>query len=153
MNITTKYNLGQSVFTVRRDFATRIIKCRACENTRKVTIREVEYVCPKCHGTANSKEHCGQKWFVWEKGEIGKIDYEITAGKYASSNSNMPRYFSDEQLAAADEIQIRYMIDATGVGSGTLWEEEDLFPTREEAQAKCDAENANLPKDECEAAQ
>lgn len=148
MTITTKYDLGQRVFSVRRDYATRIIKCKCCNNTGTVTINGAEYTCPKCNGTANSKEHCGHKWFVWEEGEIGKVEYQVTAGKFASSNSNMPRYFTDEQLQTPDEIEIKYMIDATGVGSGTLWEELDLFATREEAQAKCDEENALLPKDE-----
>ena len=37
-----------------------------------------------------------------------------------------------------------YILKSTGVGSGTLWNENDLFSSSEEAQNECDIRNASL---------
>lgn len=148
MNIQTKYSLGACIWAVSTDYFTLKVKCEACQSTGKITIMGVEYDCPVCNGTGGKDKQCGRRHFVTGSGEVGKITFEIVAGKWTDQSSNYVSYFSSEDLARPDDVQIHYMLDSTGIGSGTLWKENTLFSTRQEAQSFCDSENAKLPKDE-----
>lgn len=144
MNITTKYSLGETVFAIRRDFVSRIVKCKACENTGSIKIDGESFECPKCKGASKHHQSAGLKTFVYESGKIGQVRFETTDGAYKEQRRN----YDLELGVEPPETEIKYMIDCTGIGSGTLWDEEDLFPSREDAQAFCDAKNATLLKDE-----
>lgn len=144
MNITTKYSLGETVWAIRQDFFQRIVRCVACENTGIIKINDEEFTCPKCHGDAKHPVGAGRKHFVFESGEVGNVRFETTAGKWAASNSN----YDWEEGEHKDEIEIKYMLSCTGIGFGTLWDEESLFPSREAAQAYCDSKNSSLLPDE-----
>jgi hypothetical protein len=58
---------------------------------------------------------------------IGKITVEIIAREWLET-----------------ETRAGYMIFATGIGSGTMWPEDVLFASVEDAQAECDKRNAPL---------
>lgn len=145
MTIQTKYSLGDNVFAVSETSFQRIVRCKACANTGKIQIQDESFICPKCEGKASHPVWEGRKHYIVDDGEVGKIDFAIIAGKWAASNNN----YSWEEGTHADVTEIRYMLSCTGVGSGTLWDEDMLFPSREEAQAFCDAKNAKLKPDEC----
>jgi len=144
MNITTKYSIGDRVFAIRRDFVSRIVKCRACGNTGSIKIEGESFTCPKCNGASSHPESAGLKTFVYESGVVGQVRYIITDGAYKEQRRN----YNLELCVEAPEIEIAYMLDCTGIGSGTCWDEGDLFPTREDAQAFCDVKNATIPRDE-----
>ena len=133
MNYTSKYDIGHHVFVVSSDTFNRIVKCLTCQGAGKVSIGAEEFVCPKCSGRAAHPQHAGRKYYVAHEGIIGKIEI-----------SHMPNdgYFHQP------EPQVTYMIDSTGVGSGNVWKESELFSTRAYADAYCDSRNAILPKDE-----
>lgn len=50
----------------------------------------------------------------------------------------------DLPLRRDESTDVHYMLDITGVGSGTLHEERNLFATYEEALAECERRNAMI---------
>ena len=77
--------------------------------------------CPDCGGNGGHREWECDKWHVCNKscGRIGKIIVEIYDGKE----------------------EYKYMLDSTGVGSGTLWSEDVLFLNEIDAQIECNKRN------------
>ena len=135
----SKFSIGDTVWAVRSQWSHRIVKCLTCANTGKVKIGAEEFICPKCNGRAAHPQFAGHKYYVDESGIVGQVRIEHTDHeKFYTHRSEEPN------------PKFEYMIDATGVGSGTIWKEADLFATREEAQRFCDAQNAPLLQDEAE---
>lgn len=135
MELTAKYHLGQVVWAVSRANFKRLVNCQACNATGKITIGGEQFVCPKCGGSSAYPQNAGEKCYIDLSSRIGKV--EITA------------YEADHCKEWDDPpIQVKYMLKATGVGSGRVWKEEELFFSEEEAQAYCDSHNLTLPQDE-----
>lgn len=137
MIVETLYNLDQEVFYISEDYASKIVKCVTCKHTGKVMIGDEEFVCPKCRGSSAHPQSCGRKWFFNGSGKIGRIDVASTSPKYIEGRHK--------------PVEVQYMLDSTGVHSGTLHNEDTVFPTREAAQAECDRRNSTTDfADECE---
>ena len=127
MQITTKFNLGQTVYPIRSCPKQVVTTCSTCGGSGRVTIVNKGYKCPECYGTGTKTHTEPQKWQVVDTAisKIGSVSVELYTKYHQKINEN----------------QIRYMLEATGVGGGTLWNEDDLFATLEEAQAECDRRN------------
>ena len=124
--LEAKFKIGQQVYAVSNKSDSRQIhvKCDVCNSTGKVKVegRDEEYVCPVCHGRTET-EHYGYMYVIaYYEATIGKIEIEEYAPKYKD------RYKSE----------VRYMLEETGVGSGTLWRENRLFATYDEAKEFCE---------------
>jgi hypothetical protein len=130
MNVTTKYNIGDTVWCVAIDHCERLMACETCDDTKQVNIKGDVYKCPNCVTNQNNKRW-RKRFFVRGSGKVGRVTYEHTEARWSNDNSS-------------DDIRRTYMIDSTGVGSGSVWDEATLFPTKEEAQAYCDAENERV---------
>jgi hypothetical protein len=130
MKIETRFDLGQTVWAIRHQGVYRIIACEVCGKTGKITIGTEEFVCPKCNGKSAHPIWSGEKHYVSCHGIVGQV-----APVYVDTR------FCDY---AKEPIQHNYMIDSTGVGSGQVWRENELFASREEAQAECDKRNGLL---------
>lgn len=124
--LQAKYNVGQKVYAVsnRSDSRQIHVKCDVCNSTGKVKVegREEEYECPVCHDRTET-EHYGYKYVIsYHNATIGKVNIEEYSPKYA------------------DKFQSRvmYMLEETGVGSGSLWREDRLFATEDEANDFCE---------------
>jgi hypothetical protein len=129
MNIEVKYNFNDWVYPIFLRREEKWIPCKSCNATGEITLLDGEVVdCPKCYGRKGEKEWLPQKWMINEDlyGQIKNIRTELYNNK---------KYGNSE---------IRYMITSTGIGSGTLWYEKDLFLTKEEAQKECDKRNKTL---------
>lgn len=123
--LKAKYEVGQKVFAVRKisDSRQKHIDCEVCNSTGKVKIegREEEYTCPCCNGRMETG-HFGYKYIIaYPQAKIGKVQIEEYAKKYRSYES-----------------KVSYMLEETGVGSGTVWREDRLFPTEKEANEFCE---------------
>lgn len=123
--LAPKYKLNQIVYTVCQvdDYENRHVECDVCNSTGTVHIDgKGDYNCPKCRG--DTRKICiGRKFRKRSSGHVGKIQTEEYASKYKhrwDCKSN-----------------IRYMIDSTGVGSGTFYYENEVFPSEEEADDFC----------------
>ena len=121
-----KFKVGQRVFAVSRDYDSKRVhvECDVCNSTGRVEIngRDGEYVCPVCQGKTETKNY-GYKYFIaYYDAIIGKVSIEEYAKQYLDRNKS----------------SITYMLDKTGVGSGSIWKEERLFATEDEAREFCE---------------
>jgi hypothetical protein len=132
MKIETKFNLGQLVYPIAQRPGEKFVKCETCLGIGEIIINATgkERICPDCYGRRGSTEYQALEWNVCNEyaSHIGKVNIELYDDEYKDKN----RY--------------AYMISATGIGSGTIWYEENLFASREEAQAECDLRNNESPQ-------
>ena len=135
MKYESLYSIGQVVWMVRNERFSRIVKCSACKNTGEITVGEEKFICPKCSGRSAHEQYGGQKFYVYDSSEVGKVSIEDEPDRYRKDEPN-PRF--------------TYMVNATGIGSGQVWEQECLFATEEDAQRFCDIQNKVLLPDETE---
>lgn len=139
MTYTTKFEMRQDVWMVRESVFSRIVKCAPCSNTGSVRIGSEDFICPKCNGRAAYAQSAGRQFYVDGQSRIGKITVDDYPDRLRwGGNPDAPNPL------------VSYMLEATGVGSGQLWEEDWLFATKEEAQHYCDVKNSVLPADEAE---
>jgi len=127
MIIETKYNLGDFVYVILRKQKSTTVDCSACSGTGRITLNNgKDRSCPECYGRRTETTWEPEAWALSyeSSGNIGRIGVE----RYAVEYQDM-------------EDVTQYMLNSTGVGSGTLWKEERLFLTVELAQAECDRLN------------
>lgn len=123
----SKFDLGQTAVGIIDVEVRRIVKCEICRNTGKVTIRAEEFECPQCRGKASHPQYAGRRWMRSSMGTgvVASIQIE---------------HRDSTRWADYKELTIRYMLN-NSMG-GQLWDEANLFPTREEADTECDRRNA-----------
>ena len=121
MNIKSKFNLDDKVFIIQRRGENKLLSCPTCKGKGKVTINNTNetITCPSCYGSGIERKWIPEEWKIAYESKIGII--------YVEKNRN--------------KNKITYMVDATGIGTGTLWSEENVFATKEEAQKECDIRN------------
>ena len=126
MKFETKFNIDDDVYPIRQGGHNELINCKTCEGIGNISIKNNEFTCPYCHGSKVEREWKPNKWTIDidSSSKIGKIDVE----KYREGINH--------------ENRIVYMLDNSGVGSGTCWHERDLFYTHNAAQKECDIRNA-----------
>lgn len=117
-----KYALDQKLYAVKTTYDTKKqnVKCSLCESTGKIQIKGEFYTCPKCKGKTETI-YKGLKYIICASGNVGKIEIEEFSKKYRCKG------------------RITYMLDSTGVGSGTVWSENRLFPSEKEALDFCES--------------
>jgi hypothetical protein len=128
MKYETKYSIGDMVWGLGSDYTCKIIECVTCQGVGTVNIGEEKFMCPKCEGTSAHPQYAGHKAFIRTEGSVGKVDIQHQPLSEWSSKKDK-------------ELRISYMLSSTGVGSGQVWDEDDLFPSRELAQAECNRRN------------
>jgi len=130
MEINTKFNFGDTVYPIsyKQEEIKKYNNCPICNDTGKVELKGELYTCPNCHGRTYEIKRGEIEWYTYYlSGVIGKINIDFYDEKY-----------DDE------ESTITYMIDSTGIGSGTLWMEDNLFLSEKEAQEECDRRNREI---------
>lgn len=122
MKIKTNFNIGDYVYPVRRYQKQVYVKCKTCKGDGDVLIHNTSrrISCPDCYGKGGGHEYKTEEWhvIVEDFSKIGKIIVEIINNK-----------------------KTHYMIESTGIGSGTLWLEDDLFLDSQKAQLECTKRN------------
>jgi hypothetical protein len=126
MQYTTRFSIGDEVWVIWKRRCERKVLCTTCSNTGKVMVSGEEFQCPKCHGACLTLQYAGEKWVIETFGVVGQITIVNTTVDYVD-----------------DKLTIQYMIDTTGVGSGTCWLEKNTYESRAAAQAECDKRNAS----------
>ena len=123
MNIKTKYNIGDIVVPISRGGYNKFIPCKTCSGIGIITVKETnkKITCPECYGRKGESKFSHTEYFVRKEylGQIGNI-----------RTDNYP-----------NDIKIQYMLDSSGIGSGILWNENDLFKTVNEAENECKKRN------------
>ena len=130
MIIETKYSLGDEVWPIWRGRREVRTPCPMCGGVGWLEINSINEQCPLCYGRCHIISWEPEAWLLREFGcaVVGRVDATIYAPKHR------PKY--------DDNGPISYMLTETGIGSGQIWYEQDLFPSREEALAACDIRNA-----------
>lgn len=136
MHLPTKFDLGQYVVTIWHGPTERLVSCTVCDGTSWINVKGHRYLCPECHGHGTQREHIPARWHVAHFGIVGRIQVETTA--HLGDGPAQPYRVTDTPVGP---LAINYMIDATGVGSGTLHYEPNVFADEAEAQAECDRRN------------
>ena len=137
MIIETKFSLNEKVYFIERTIKTVFKKCPACDGEGKVSFKDkVSRKCPLCYGDKGSHENVGLSWHVAEELTIGQVRYETTSIEQDGMFCNVGHYNPSKTTH-----KVEYMAYETGIGSGTVWKEEELFKTKEEAQQEADKRN------------
>jgi len=126
MEIKTKFNLNDTVYPIQLNVGEIKKTCGTCKGNRTVKINNTErdITCTDCNGTGYNTHFEALKWGLSNHvGKIGKVSVELYSNTYPNKN------------------EYRYMLDSTGVGSGTNWLESELFLTEQEAIEECEKRN------------
>ena len=122
--LEAKFKINQKVYAVSSKSVSRRehVKCAVCNSTGKIKIvgKDNDYNCPVCRGEMKTVYDGFEYVISYPKASIGKVQIEEYAARY------------DEKS------RVTYMLKETGVGSGTIWREERLFATEEEAKEFCE---------------
>jgi hypothetical protein len=122
MKIETKFDLGDKVWLVKRYPKHVDEACPGCNGIGAVPLLDGNNDrCPRCYGNKYQRRVQPSDWHVKGPWTVGNIQVSLFE----------PR--------ADHEDRRCYMCHETGTGTGNLWHEEDLFASREEAQAEADA--------------
>lgn len=131
--IETKYGIGDVVWAAGTKTEQRQHDCPDCLGSRKWEARSpaggvFAVECPRCNATYQSNRALSLKYVL-----LVPSVQKLTIGQV--------------RAYAGPDGKTAYMAHETGVGSGSLWYEDQLFPTEEEAiaasQAEADAHNSN----------
>jgi DnaJ-class molecular chaperone len=128
MKIETKFNLGDVVYGISK--RTQQVKhtCGACNGLGKVELNGKSFTCPECWGRGHTETTEPMAWRIDTDlfpSKVGRVQATEYAKKYLKNHDR----------------GTTYMVESTGIGSGSIWREESLFSSLEEAQAACDAQN------------
>lgn len=122
--LEAKFKINQKVYAVSSKSVSKRehVKCDVCNSTGKVKItgRDDDYVCPVCRGQMETTYDGFEYIISYPGASIGKVQTEEYAARYNC------------------ESRVTYMLKETGVGSGTVWREDRLFATEEEAKEFCE---------------
>lgn len=121
---TSEFAIDDEVWMVRSESFRKMVECFPCDNTGRIEIKGDSLICPKCDGQGKHEKYVGQRLYVADHGKIGQV--RLT------------------DCPSEDGFTVEYMIDSTGIGSGQIWKERELFRTRELAEQHCEQENSHL---------
>jgi hypothetical protein len=126
--IETKYNFGDVVYTIEKITSTKWEECSVCCGKGEIELSHKKYSCPECgkryRSVGGNHIYTGHRWKVhYLPKTIGRISAEV--------------YAPNSQYRSRNKDDITYMCEETGVGSGTVWYQCDLYETLEKAQEKC----------------
>lgn len=140
MQLTTKYSINDQCFLIFREPSKTWVACPACEGKGTVTLANGERSCPDCLRRAG----------YWERGELAwQVSPEpLTIGEVRAFARNLEKTPPFDNIgtykAGADSFKVEYMCYETGIGSGTVYCEERLWPDAMAAAQECERLNAEL---------
>lgn len=134
-DLKTKFSIGDVVFRAGTTTVKKRHKCPDCLDTHKWKAispsgGEYQFACPRCGAS-----YMGDRDLSLEYHEFGPSVMKLTVGSV--------------RIDTHDQRPVSYMCIETGVGSGSVYYEPDLFPTHDEAmvaaEAKAAADNIQVP--------
>lgn len=138
--LETKYAGGDVVFHASTTTVRAQHPCPDCLGARKWKATspaggEYEFACPRCSARYRSDDTLS-------------LDYTVVKPSVSRLTIGSVRYNSHSWHHGGSAPEIEYMCAETGVGSGTLYKESNLFSTEGEAriaaEAKAAADNKNI---------
>jgi len=133
MEIKTKFNLNQKVSIIALGYDNKCIPCSTCDGKGGIYVKKKDFFsCSSCLGSGHHYKSVKNKWSITVTSIIGKISVDIYSKEALEDN-----YSSNKN-------RIVYMLDSTGVGSGSFYYEEHIFKTIKEAKKECDLRNSKI---------
>ena len=131
MKFETKYSIGDEVVIIlNRQHEVRI-PCAACSAKGQITLGDGEEVpCPRCWNDGYKRDWEPTCWRFETCGTVGKVSHSAVIDEEGETTSKTD-----------------YMIDATGIGSGSVWSEDKVW-TDDTWSAECDRLNAEIEAEE-----
>lgn len=137
MIINTKYDLNQEVWKIRRDMEIKFITCAACGGSGRITLLDAkDRICPECYGRKGVNKNIAMKWMVVGIHTIGQVRATTTNIESDGMLDNVGSYKEGKT-----EEKVEYMCYESGIGSGTIHNEDTLFKTKADALCECDKRN------------
>lgn len=137
MELKTKYSINDTVYLIRKDRKQVVENCPACVGTGSVQLADkIIRTCPECYGRCTKTTYLELEWQVKNTLTIGKVTASIT-------NFEKTGYFDNygEHKEGANEQDNQYMAYETGIGSGAVYYEHDIYPTMAAAMLECETRN------------
>lgn len=128
-----KFKLGQEVYYCMYSTEPHTETCKTCGGSGTIPIANFDtsvITCPKCYKKGFLTLYSNSQWnVVYHPSRIGRVNTE----EYSTEFLENQKYNYKNSIS--------YMLVATGVGSGTLWPEEQLHATKELAEKWCKKKN------------
>lgn len=128
-----KFKVGQDVYYCFYSSVPNTETCKTCNGSGRIEIANFDdktISCPKCYNRGQITSYLPTKWNVaYHPSRIGRVNTEEYSTEFL------------ENKECNYKNGICYMLTATGVGSGTLWPEEQLHATKELAEKWCKKKN------------
>lgn len=123
--LTTKFAIGDKVFSAWTNITQKQHPCPDCQGTRKWDAispagKQYQFSCPRCSGSYNASDDISLRYSA----HVPSVQ-ELTIGSV--------------RVDTNDDHPVSYMCQETGVGSGTVHHEETLFATHAEATSAAEA--------------
>jgi len=130
--INAKYKLGQEVWKINWCNPPTWETCYTCNGSKFVHIKETnkQISCPDCRGEGGRSVFLSSRWKAGSKLTIGKIQIEQFDPIY-SDNKN----------------RVTYMCKETGIGTGSVHDQNQLFASLEAAEREVKKRNKTLEKE------
>ena len=138
MKIESKFDLNETVWEISREMKKRFERCKFCDGEGKIELNNISRTCPECYGRNGSWINVNLEWLVGQQSlTIGSVRVEITSISKTGIFDNIGEY-DPENI----EREFTYMAYETGIGTGTIHREHELFKSIDLAQKRCDELNA-----------
>ncbi len=128
----SRFDLDQRVWPVAFHSTQHWEACGFCGGSKKIVGLDLtERHCGACAGRGEVSVSTPMGWHVGAVRTIGQVRLTLTDARHKASLRKPPEL-----------VQFEYMCAETGIGSGTVYHEKDLFPSVESAQDECDRRTA-----------
>ena len=137
MKIETKFSNGDVVYWIHQEKRQEFIPCEFCAGRGVINgADETERVCPECYRRGGKTIYKEMHWKYVRSMNVGQVRVEITKSEGVPGEEVFDNYKPQSNR------EEQYMCNETGIGSGTLYNAEDLFATKGEAETECIIRNA-----------
>jgi len=137
MKITTKFDFKDKVFSILKKQKSEWVKCGFCGGEgRVIGMDKKDRMCPDCYGKSGHSIYIGVGWGINATLTIGEIRVAHRCSNVSDDGSIFDNYGSQDEKYTES-----YMCYETGMGTGTLHDGDNLFPTEKEALEGCKERN------------
>ena len=139
MEIKTRFDFGDKPWKIWTTPTREWKACGFCGESGRIIGKDNESrCCPDCYGRKGGCVHINKGWDVMGQLTIGEIKVETRAEDSVGYGDSMFSNFGPQKAFYKEG----YMCKETGIGSGTVHYDTELFHSKEDAEAECKKRNA-----------
>jgi ssDNA-binding Zn-finger/Zn-ribbon topoisomerase 1 len=142
MQLSSKFNLGQTVWKIAEKPSKTFIPCPSCGGDGFVILKNGRRSCPDCYGNKGRIEYGTSGFEIVGHLTIGEVRVYARNFKKSGIFNNIGSY-----CIGTDSFKVEYMCYETGIRSGSIHYEDTLFDSKESALFACNERNSCLRSD------